>query len=313
MRKIVLMMMAGGIALGLTAQQEPQFTQYMFNQVALNPAAAGVKGAVCGTAFYRNQWIGLEDSTGAVNPRTLGLTFDMPLYAIKSGVGLNFWYGQLGAEKNTTVRLNYAYHHIFRNNHMLSFGLDFGILSKTIDYSGLEYENDPSLPANEESGTITDFGLGVHYNIHRKFFAGFSVKNLLGSSAEIGDPEFNLARHYYLMAGYDFQFEDKWRRPLVLTPGFLVKATQGAVQLDLNAIVTWNDLVWGGVMFRTERAVGLLAGITYNGVTAGVSWDYTLNSTFAEGSRNSVEIFVKYCYPIFPGVVKRSAYNTRNL
>ena len=98
-----------------------------------------------------------------------------------------------------------------------------------------------------------------------------------------------------------------------MTPGFLLKATQGAVEVDLNTIVTWNDLVWGGVMFRTGRAVGLLAGITYNGVTAGVSWDYTLNSTFAQGSRNSIEVFVKYCYPIFPGVVKRSAYNTRNL
>jgi type IX secretion system PorP/SprF family membrane protein len=313
MRKILLTWIVVLISMGLMAQQEPQFNQYMFNQVAVNPAAAGVNGAVCFTGFYRNQWIGMEDSTGAVNPRTLGLTFDMPLYAIKSGVGLNFWYGMLGAEKNTTIKLDYAYHQVFSNNHMLSFGLDIGILSKTIDYSALDWENDPSLPTTKESGTITDFGLGVHYNIPRKFYAGFSVKNILGSQAEIGGPEFDLARHYYLMAGYDFQLEDKWRRPIVVTPGFLLKATQGAVEVDLNTIVTWNDLVWGGVMFRTGRAVGLLAGITYNGVTAGVSWDYTLNSTFAQGSRNSIEVFVKYCYPIFPGVVKRSAYNTRNL
>ena len=306
-------MMLCGCSLGMMAQQEPQITQYMFNQVSVNPAAAGVRGAICVTGYGRGQWIGMEDSTGAINPRTYGLSMDMPLYALKSGVGLNFWYGMLGAEKNTTIKLDYAYHHVFPNNHMLSFGLDFGILHKSIDYSRLDYENDPSIPVSEETGTITDLGLGVHYNIHRKFYAGFSVKNLLGSSSEIGGPDFDLARHYYLMAGYDFQFEDKWRRPLVLTPGFLVKATAGSVQADISAILTWNDLVWGGILFRTERAVGLLAGVTFNGVSAGFSWDYTLNSTFAEGSRNSIEVFIKYCYPIYPGVIKKSAYNTRNL
>jgi hypothetical protein len=115
------------------------------------------------------------------------------------------------------------------------------------------------------------------------------------------------------MAGYDFNFEDKQRRPVVLTPGFLLKAAQGSVQLDLNAILTWNDLIWGGVMFRMDRAVGAMAGISFNGFSFGLSYDYTLNSNFMEGSRNSLEVFVKYCYPIYPGVVKKSAYNTRNL
>jgi type IX secretion system PorP/SprF family membrane protein len=312
MRKILLLMICGW-SLGLMAQQEPQFTQYMFNQVMLNPAAAGVRGGICVTGFGRDQWIGMEDSAGAVNPRTAGLTFEMPVYALKSGIGLNLWYEVLGAEKNTNIRLNYAYHHVFPNNHMLSFGLDLGILHKSIDYSRLDWESDPALPAAKESGAITDIGLGVHYQIHRKFYAGFSVKNLLGSSAEIGGPDFNLSRHYYLMSGYDFRFEDKWRRPLVFSPGFLLKATAGSVQLDLNGILTWNDLVWGGVVFRTGRAAGIMAGVIYNGVTAGISWDYTLNSTFAKGARNSVEIFVKYCYPIYPGVIKKSAYNTRNL
>ena len=306
-------MMICVFSLGMMAQQEPQFSQYMFNKVALNPAAAGVSGAICLAGLYRNQWIGMEDSSGTVNPRTINLTFDMPVYAIKSGIGLNFWHEALGVEKNTTNKLNYAYHHIFPKNHMLSVGIDFGILHKSINYSQLIYENDPSLPTTQEAGTITDFGLGVHYNIPRKFYAGFSVKNILGSSSEVGGPDFDLARHYYLMAGYDFQLEDKWRRPIVVTPGFLLKATAGAVDVDLNAIVTWNDLVWGGILFRTGRAVGAMAGITYNGVTAGVSWDYTLNSTFAKGSRNSFEIFVKYCYPIYPGVIKKSAYNTRDL
>jgi type IX secretion system PorP/SprF family membrane protein len=315
MRKILLTMMVCGGMPGLMAQQEPQFNLYMFNQTAINPAAAGVKGGICTIGFGRSQWMGMEDQDGnAINPRTYGLTFDMPVYRIKSGVGLTVQYDQIGFEKNLDVKAHYAYHHVFRNNHMLSGGLTVALKNKTIDYSKLQPSGeDPSLPGVDGSGMMTDLGLGIHYNIHRKFYAGVSMSNLLGSSSEIEGPEYQLARYYYAMAGYDFNFEDKQRRPIVLTPGFLLKATQGSVQLDLNAILTWNDLIWGGVMFRMDRAVGAMAGINYNGFSLGISYDYTLNASFMEGSRNSLELFIKYCYPIYPGVVKKSAYNTRNL
>jgi type IX secretion system PorP/SprF family membrane protein len=186
----------------------------------------------------------------------------------------------------------------------------------SIDYSRLKpMGEDPALPGGVQgSGMITDMGLGIHYNIPRKLYAGFSVTNLLGSSAEIEGPEYQMARHYYLYAGYDINILDRKRRvPWQVTPGFLLKAAGGSVQLDLNAIVTYNDLFWGGVLFRVERAAGLMAGIKYYGIMAGVAWDYTLNSAATGGNRNSIELFVKYCYPIYPGVIKRSAYNTRNL
>jgi len=302
---------------GLFAQQEPQFTQYMFNKVSINPASAGVSGAVCLSGIYRNQWIGYKDSAAGniINPRTFGIYFDMPVYAIKSGVGLTFQHNSTGAEKNIDLKLNYAYHHVFQKKHMLSFGLSFGLLFKSIDYSELKpAESDPLLQSNSiEKGTITDIGIGVHYQIFRKFYAGISATNLLGSSAEIGAPEFNLARHYYLFSGYDFEFTTKKRQKLVLTPGFLLKATSGAVKVDLNAIVTYRDFLWGGIVYRVENAMGVMAGVNYNGLRVGISYDYTMNSLFARGSRHSAEIFIKYCYPIYPGVIKKSGYNTRNL
>ena len=302
---------------GAFAQQEPQFNQYMFNKMTINPASAGVSGAVCLSGIWRDQWIGYRDSAGgnAVNPRTFGIAFDMPVYAIKSGVGLSFQHNNTGAEKNIDLKLDYAYHKIFQKKHMLSFGFSFSLLNKSIDYSMLTpSEADPLLQQNNvEKGTMTDIGLGVHYQIFRKFYAGLSASNLLGSSAEIGAPEFDLARHFYLFSGYDFEFRTNRRKTLTVTPGFLLKATAGALQADLNAIITYNDFLWGGVVFRVERAIGVMAGFNYNGLRLGVSYDYTMNSLFAKGSRNSIEIFVKYCYPIFPGVVKKSGYNTRNL
>lgn len=316
MRKTIFTLLIIAVMPGLHAQQESQFTQYMFNKVAINPAAAGASGAICMTGIYRNQWIGMQDSKGnMINPRTLGISADMPVYKIKSGVGLTFQYDKLGFEQDIDVRLNYAFHNVLPNNHMLSGGLAFGLKHKAIDYSDLDpIGEDPAIPDSDGSGLITDIGLGFHYNIPRKFYAGVSVSNLLGSDAEIESVEFDLARHYYVMAGYNFNFVDrKRRRPVEVTPGFLLKAASGSVQLDLNAIVTYNDLFWGGLVFRVERAVGLMAGITYNGVTAGVAYDYTLNNLTRGMSRNSMEFFVKYCYPIYPGVVKRSGYNTRNL
>ncbi len=315
MKKTVFIFLLLILYLGLFAQQEPQFTQYMFNEVSVNPAASGASGAVCLAGIGRSQWIGYEDDSGnVVNPRTIGLAFDMPVYSIKSGVGLTFQYGRLGAEKNTDLRLLYAYHHVLKNKHMLSFGLSFGILSKTIDYSQLQWENDPSLDGNsKESGVITDIGLGVHYKIPKKLYAGFAVKNLLGSSAEIGSPEFKMARHYYLYGGYDFKFIYKKNHTFILTPGLMVKAVTGSVKVDINAIVTYDNFVWGGIVYRVENAIGIMAGVNYKGFSLGVAYDYTLNSVFSKGNRSSAEIFLKYCYPIYPAVIKKSGYNTRNL
>jgi type IX secretion system PorP/SprF family membrane protein len=197
---------------------------------------------------------------------------------------------------------------------MLSVGLSLDIMNKSIDFAQLyPSEPDPSITGTGvESATMTDFGLGVHYRIPRKFYAGLSVANILGSSAEIGGPEYTLARHYYLMSGYDIQLEDKHYRPIVVTPGVLLKATGGAVDLDINAIVTYNNFLWGGLVYRVENAIGLMAGVNYYGFSVGLSYDFTMSKNFP-GNRSSLEAFVKYCYPIFPGVVKKSGYNTRNL
>jgi type IX secretion system PorP/SprF family membrane protein len=316
MKKLILIFLFAGLCGGLYSQQQPQFNMYMFNKSALNPAGSGVTGAICVNGYGRSQWMGYQDQAeNSVNPRTFGLAFDMPVYAIKSGAGLLVQYDMIGYERNLDVKLNYAFHQVFENNHMLSVGLSLDIQNKSIDFAQLyPSEPDPSITGTGvESATMTDFGLGVHYRIPRKFYAGLSVANLLGSSAEIGGPEYKLARHYYLMSGYDIQLEDKHYRPIVVTPGVLLKATGGAVDLDINAIVTYNNFLWGGLVYRVENAIGVMAGVSYYGFSVGLSYDYTMSKNFAAGSRSSMEVFVKYCYPIFPGVVKKSGYNTRNL
>jgi type IX secretion system PorP/SprF family membrane protein len=297
------------------AQQEPQLTQYMFNRVYMNPAEAGASGALCFSGIGRFQWIGLDDNEGnSIYPKTYGFSADLPIYSIKSGAGITFNYNKIGYESNINLKLNYAYHHMLKKNHMLSIGLALALQNKKIDYSKLEtIVPDPSLPQSGGSGTITDVSLGIHYQIPRKFYAGFAASNLLGSSAEIGGPEFELARHYYLYAGYDHTLINTKDNELILSPGILLRATNGSLNADINAIVTYNNLFWGGLMYRVANSMGILAGIKYRGVTAGISWDYNHTSLTDPGHRSSIEIFVKYCYPIYPVTKKRSGYNTRNL
>jgi type IX secretion system PorP/SprF family membrane protein len=316
MKRILFIFLFIACYAGIFAQQDPQFTQYMFNKTLFNPASTGVSEAICLTGFGRDQWIGFQDENGnSVNPQSYGLSFDMPVYTIKSGVGLTFLYDKLGYEKNINVKLNYSYHLTFHKVHMLSFGLSLGLMNKSIDFSKLQPSGeDPLIQSNSvEKGTVTDVGFGAHYEAFDKFEAGFSVTNLIGTKAEIGGPEFTLSRHYYLYSEYDFELKTKGNYKLVLTPGFLFKATSAAASLDINAILTYNDLLWGGVTYRLENALCLLAGVNIKGLQIGLSYDYKLGSDFAKGYRSSVEFVVKYCYPIYPPVLKKSGYNIRNL
>jgi type IX secretion system PorP/SprF family membrane protein len=297
--------------LGLFAQQEPQFNQYMFNKTLINPAAAGSNDAFYAAVAARYQWIGYKDGDSLnVSPRSFGLSFDMPIYAIKSGLGINFMYGALGAEKNIDFKLNYAYQLNINRRHRLSFGLSFSLLSKSIDYSQLlPAEFDPMLSNTTEKGMMTDIGLGLHYQAYNKFYLGLSANNLLGSSAEIGSPEFDLQRHFYLYSGYDIEVNND----IVVTPGLMVKATSTALTADINGILTYNEQFWGGILVRTSGAAGLMGGIDFNGLRVGISYDYTFSSGFASGCRHSIEGFVSYSYAMHPKVAKRSGYNTRNL
>lgn len=315
MKKLIVIALFIFVAAGLFAQQEPQFNMYMFNKVGFNPATAGLDRAVCFTGYGRNQWIGYKNEEDlAVNPRTYGLSFDMPVYKIKSGAGLTFQYNKTGVETNIDVRLHYAYHYAIKKKHIVSFGLSLDFLGKSIDYSKVTpAEDDPLLPDAKESGFMTDIDLGINYQAFKKFNIGFSATNLIGSSAEIGAPEFTQARHIYLYSDYTMEIAERSRHNLALTPGILVKATTGAAKIDLNAILTYDELFWGGILYRLPNAAGIMAGINFQGFKVGISYDYTMNSNFAKKSRSSVEFFVRYSYSIYPPVIKRSGYNTRDM
>lgn len=305
--------------LGLMAysQQQTQFTQYMFNKTEFNPAATGSSKAICAFVGARLQWLGLkDDSSKVINPRSYLFNIEMPIYSIRSGIGVSVNYGQLGFENNFDIKLNYAYHQPIKENHILSIGFSFELMNKTIDYSQFfTFDNGDPLLNNvgEESGMFTDFGLGVYYQFKDKFYTGLSVSQLTGASSKIGEVTYDLVPHYYFTAGYNFTLKEDKKSNFVLVTGLLAKTTITTTQIELHALLRYNNRYWGGLMYRMDDAVGVIAGMSFNEFSFGLSYDITTSSMAQTGSKGSPEFFIKYCYPINPKIKKRGYYNPRYL
>ena len=302
--------------LGISAFSQVQLTQYMLDGSVYNPAFVGSEKAICGNLIGRQQWMGFEDSLGSkVSPRTFMFNLQAPIYSINSGVGINVISDHLGYESNFGVKLNYAYRFTLGENHRFGAGLALSFLNKSIDFSELTVEDpgDPLLKYNDkQSATFFDLDLGIHYRFADKAYAGLSATNLLASSREIGNVRYKQKTNLYLTGGYYFTVSEMGYKKLFLVPSLLLKTNFASTQLDVNLMVNYNNQYWGGVSYRIQDAVAVMAGASWNGFRLGVSYDF-ITSALSNSSSGSLEVFVGYCYPIKPKIKPKSFYNTRYL
>ncbi|MCX6271216.1 MAG: type IX secretion system membrane protein PorP/SprF [Bacteroidetes bacterium] len=307
---LLLITMAG---YQLLAQQEAQFTHYMFNNMAINPAFAGSNEAICFTGIARQQWYGMKDPKGYdVSPRTFLVSMDAPVLILHGGLGATVFQDQLGYERNVGLRLNYAYRFNLGSG-ILSFGLQAGFLNKTIDFSKFIFidENDPLLSTSKESNFTTDFGFGSYYKVPGKFFLGLSAIQLTGAKQAIGKADLTLKRHYFLTGGYEYPLPDY--PEFEIDPSFLVKSDGAATQYDLNTIVRYNNKFWGGVTYRVQDAIAIMLGMNIKNFRVGYSYDITTSKLTQSGSMGSHEIMVGYCFKIIIEKPRKSYRNTRFL
>ena len=297
------------------AQQDAQFTQNMFNKLSVNPGYAGANGGICGTFLSRTQWTGFDG-----HPSTNLFSVDALLFS-KHGVGLTVFQDKLGIERSLVAKLAYSYH-LTLGPGSLGIGVEGGYLSKSFgdDFIAVDDPNfDPSIPNGGTSAGTFDLGLGVYYNIPNKMYVGISTLHLTaselkdvadGGAGGTGALNFAQSRHYYIMAGYDWDMSggaQKW----VLKPSILAKTDAASTQLDLNALVMYNKLVWGGVSYRIEDAIAVLAGVNIPqlpGLKIGASYDIT-TSSLGDHSSGSLEFMVKYCTSITKPA-KREVYHS---
>jgi type IX secretion system PorP/SprF family membrane protein len=293
----VALIMAGisGVA---HAQQDPQFTQWMFNKLIYNPGYAGTTGAICGVLQIRQQWVSFPGA-----PQSNALAADMRLAGgIPLGVGLNVITDAIGPMKSVFVRAAAAYNLTKLAGGTLGIGLDIGMLRKQMNDIWITPEplkEDKHVPGSAGFNTTSyDIGVGVFYQIPGKFYAGISSTHLPAQSLSSGDVSFKVSRHYYIMTGYTFQL-NKWSK---LTPNILYKTDVAAASTDLNLTYLWSDMIWIGGTYRLDDASAILLGYQGKAMTGnalsykiGYSYDFSASKLAAHNS-GSHEIVLGACY-----------------
>ncbi len=312
MKKLIIstaFLFAGFVA---TAQQDAQFTQNMFNKLSVNPGSAGHNGGICATFLTRSQWMGFDG-----RPQTHLFSADARFN--KHGVGLSIFQDELGIESSFVGKLSYAYH-LRLGVGELGIGLDVGVINKSFGSNFVAIDNpvnDPSIPNANTSALTFDAGLGLYYSIKDKMYVGISTIHIpqselkdVANGSGVGALNYAQSRHYYIMAGYDWDVSGgskKW----IVKPSILAKTDAASTQLDVNALVLYNNLVWGGVSYRVQDAVAILAGVhipKFPGLKLGVSYDVT-TSALGDHSSGSLEFMIKYCTNIVKPP-KREVYHS---
>jgi type IX secretion system PorP/SprF family membrane protein len=229
------------------AQQDAQYSQYMFNGIYINPAYAGYKEQLNIHSFYRNQWTGIPGA-----PKSMSLAIDAIANDGNVGLALQIASDKIGAQSTVSAYGNYAYR--LRLNaegtSRLSLGLGLGVVQLGIDGSKLNPNDvEQELPTGMQSKIVPDARTGVYYADNR-FYAGFSVDNLIAQATQVQVDGFVLQTkpHYYLTAGMLIPLS----QDIQLKPSFLLKDDRaGPTSLDVNAFVLLAEKLWLGGSYRT--------------------------------------------------------------
>lgn len=294
------------VGTGLFAQQDPIFTQYMFNNLYLTPAYAGVDGITRFTAIHRSQWLGYQSSFGDGGaPSTQMISFNTPIHKLKSGAGLYVLNDRLGPVNNLEAQVSYAYHLGIKES-KLSFGVKAGIYSQSINgdrYRPIQ-KDDPLILAGKESQIRPDLGVGVFYR-SEKYYAGVGFNHILRSEFDYGtDPSKTaLTNHLNLTGGYFYEVSFD----LKLQLSGAVRSDLNTSQLDFAGIAYHKDTMWGGLAFRQGEALSLILGYALlkdKSLKFGSGVDLVIIDTQAK-ENFSLEFMVTYDLPVVVGPGKK--------
>ncbi len=288
--KLFVFMLLGCMFLAapdVQAQQDSQFTQYMYNTVSINPAYAGTRGSLSMLGDYRNQWIGLDGA-----PETLNFSVHSPIGVQGVGLGLGFTSDKIGPSVESIVTADFSYTVNVSEGTQLSFGLKGGFSFLDIDPTKLViYDpNDYDLSENNYRSPIIGAGLYLH---SENWYLGLSSPNFLETD-HYDDVQVSTATektHVYFIAGYVFTLNPN----LKLKPTLLAKAVSGApLAIDVSANALLYDRVTLGLAYRFDAAVSALAGFQVNdNIMIGYAYDYdtTPLGNYNDGSH---EIFLRF-------------------
>ena len=305
--KKILLLIACFIALSSTssfAQQDTRFSQYMFNNLAFNPAYAGSGDGLSLAALYRKQWVNIEGA-----PQTANLSGHGKLIEDgKVGLGLNLQFDEIGLTQVYSGFGSYSYclKSRGRDAPMLNLGISAGVtymqknLSQAQGNGSIDPTIDPIFSSGDDfSKVLPNFGLGLYYFLPNKYYVGLSAPRLLTNNFRDEDPAISKIahefRHYYITAGMVFGDEIKLR------PSVLFKMVPGnaPIQFDLSLMALFKDTIWLGASFRADQgtnpeSLDFIAALELqNGMKIGYAYDLTL-SDLSDYTSGSHEIMLSF-------------------
>jgi type IX secretion system PorP/SprF family membrane protein len=291
MKKIFIIILGLLSVTTVSAQQVPQFSQNMFNKLANNPGFAGSRGNVSTSVLHRSQWMGFgNDGGSAISTQNFSIDAELPF--LYGGVGLNIVKDNIAQFSNLGLQASYAYRTELGVG-QIGMGMSVGMFQSGVDGSDFKYAQpgDGAIPISSVSGSKLDIGAGVYYNT-QDVYIGLSSAHMTEPVVEWSDgTQFSLERHYFLIAGYTHDLNPA----LLLHPSIYLKSDGVTSQLDINTNLIYNNKMWGGVSYRLDEGLVILAGLNVNeDFRFGLAYDVTLLNELT----NSLEVMLGYNFKI---------------
>ncbi|MFW0739977.1 type IX secretion system membrane protein PorP/SprF [Flavobacterium sp. T12S277] len=287
---LVLMLLSGLIH----AQQDSQFTQYMYNTININPAYAGSRGVLSIFGLHRTQWVGLDGA-----PVTNTASMNMPINNSNIGLGLSFINDRIGPSNENNIAVDFSYSIPVSESYKLSFGLKGSANLLDVDFTKLnQYDkNDYVFDTNIDNKFSPNIGVGLYLHSDNTY-VGLSAPNLLetkhfdryantGANSHVAKENI----HYYLIAGHVFDLNPF----LKFKPSLLTKYVQGApLQVDVSANFLINEKFVAGVAYRWSAALSAMVGFQVTDSWF-IGYGYDLETTRLDNyNSGSHEIFLRY-------------------
>ncbi len=288
--QIIILLVSVSLTNVIFGQQDPHYTQYMFNTMSVNPAYAGSKGHSVLNLLSRTQWVGVDGA-----PKTQNLSFDTPLGYSGVGLGVNLVHDAIGPARETYIDANASYTVRSSYEGNLAFGLKLGGRLFNVNWERGIYrdkgDKQLSEPINKFLPTI---GAGIYY-YKSNWYVGLAVPNIIRSDhyddVLAGGSVATERMHYFFIAGYVFDLNES----IMFKPALLTKAVHGApLSIDISANFLFNGRFRAGIGWRWDDSISALVGFQVNRFfQIGYAYDLT-TSNYTNYTSGTHEVMLRF-------------------
>lgn len=305
MKKIFLIILLSVGLVDAFAQQDPQYSLYMFNPLGVNPGYAGSREVLSAVLIHRSQWVGLDGA-----PETQVLSINSPLKNKKMGLGLQIVNDKIGPRNNQYLSATYAYR-LKIGSGKLAFGLRGGVINYNYDWGKIDYrDQEDAIPTTgAESFMLPTFDFGMYYNT-KTFYTGFAIDHINEAKYNLlstQDTIFSDAKQYANFTGTigkAFILNNN----LVLKASMLLRGANKAGNLDINGSLLIKNKILFGVTLRSTEALILMTEINLSkNLRFGVAYDIDATDV-ARSTSGSFEFFLGYDVGLFNSKVTSPRY-----